>query len=639
MDTIADEIDTQLTNNNDETEPLHSIPLDERILDLVRRCPPPSSQSPTPSSTRRHVVRPALLASELGLSIEDATRELCGLLSAVGGGDDGASFEFERVGSRSANSAPNEDVAAKANDNTATMTMVFTFPHDFEARARRNRRKVDFRRRLHSLTIGCIKFLKIVTAFGLIISLAVLIIAGIFLLVAAIVALARGGGSAGGGGGGGGGFRNNHPLMHRLRFLFYQLRQILWFYAIFGGGGSSTNQDPFMREVAGDLALMMSVCCGNPFHPFFWMRVSGMGRRGARLSERLNRGWGRDFPSGGFRSWGINDANARNEFSGIAMTRVRPREDSSRDTLQQKPRLVSITSSSQSETEEQRGLLSIAVEFLFGPSKRDSSEIHLSPSQDLDKWKFKASILISLCIEHNGSICLRDLLPFVDDPPSSIEDCSAISEALKIITYFNGKPVETNDDSQSSGLNARFCFPELMAEIEFDLNSASRQFHTFSTSDYAPPSSSNANSSFTSILYNEAGQDETVHSSGDVPRYLYERPFVLTQLTRRQFGQCIVLGLLNFIGIVWVQNAIMPGGLFYLPLDASSSISSRHWKRSSNSGWVIFSYTFMGLLKLLRFYAVLFFVLPFSRLLVVLIRNVVVTRRNERRSNFCRVEL
>eukprot|EP00569_Conticribra_weissflogii_P007897 CAMPEP_0171349614 /NCGR_PEP_ID=MMETSP0878-20121228/34121_1 /TAXON_ID=67004 /ORGANISM="Thalassiosira weissflogii, Strain CCMP1336" /LENGTH=188 /DNA_ID=CAMNT_0011854301 /DNA_START=62 /DNA_END=624 /DNA_ORIENTATION=- len=188
MDTNAADIDTQVTTNNDETEPLNSVPLDERILDLVRRCPPPSSQAST-----RHVIRPALLASELGLSVEDATRELCGLLSAVGGGENGASFEFERVGGLSADSAPGGDSAAKASNNNATMTMVFTFPHNFEARARRHRRKVDFRRKFQSFSVGFIKVVKIVTAFGLIISLAVLIIAGICLLAAAIVALARGG--------------------------------------------------------------------------------------------------------------------------------------------------------------------------------------------------------------------------------------------------------------------------------------------------------------------------------------------------------------------------------------------------------------------------------------------------------------
>jgi len=425
-------------------------------------------------------------------------------------------------------------------------------------------------------------------------------------------------------------------LMHRLKFLFYQLRQILWFYAIFGGVGSSSNQDPFMREVAGDLALMMSICCGNPFHPFFWMRISGMRRRGAGLHERLHRGWGLGFSRGGFRRWGNNDANDPNEFNGIAMTRGGSWSDNSRDTLQPNQRLVARPTSSQSESDDQRGLLSIAVEFLFGPSKLDSSEIYWLSSQDLEKWKFKASVLISLCIEHNGSICLRDLLPFVDDPPSLTEDSSAITEALEIVTYFNGKPVDNDDGGGSLGLNARFCFPELMAEMEYDLNSASRNFLTISTSEYAPPSSTNTNYSIGSILYKEEDEVGTVDFSCDIPRYLYERPFVLTQLTRRQFGQCMLLGLLNFIGIVWVQNAMMPGGLLELPSDSSSGIRIRQRKRLTNSGWAIFSFMIMALLKVLRFYALLFFVLPVFRLVIVLIRNVGVARRNERRASFCR---
>ena len=62
-------------------------PLDERILSAVRL------SKRDADGLRR--VAPARLSSELGLSVEDATRELCGLLAAVGGT---AGFAFERVG-------------------------------------------------------------------------------------------------------------------------------------------------------------------------------------------------------------------------------------------------------------------------------------------------------------------------------------------------------------------------------------------------------------------------------------------------------------------------------------------------------------------------------------------------------------
>ena len=90
--------DDQAADNGEEEEPLNSPPLDERILELVRHVP-------SENDSRCHTVRPAHLASEIGLSDEDATRELCGLLSAVGGGNDGASFIFEKL------YVPGEDLA------------------------------------------------------------------------------------------------------------------------------------------------------------------------------------------------------------------------------------------------------------------------------------------------------------------------------------------------------------------------------------------------------------------------------------------------------------------------------------------------------------------------------------------------
>ena len=105
------------------------------------------------------------------------------------------------------------------------------------------------------------KALKVFTAFGLVISLAVLIVAAICVLVAALIAMARGGNG-----------HHRNGLMHRVRYLFLQLRSILWLYAICGSAVDG-NQDPFLREVAGDAALMLSLFCGNPMHPFFWVSL------------------------------------------------------------------------------------------------------------------------------------------------------------------------------------------------------------------------------------------------------------------------------------------------------------------------------------------------------------------------------
>ena len=84
------EISSQVSE--EEGEHLAAAAPDIDILELVR-----NSSSENNEDKHCHVVRPAQLVSSLGLSIEDATRELCGLLSAVGGGEDGASFVFEKV--------------------------------------------------------------------------------------------------------------------------------------------------------------------------------------------------------------------------------------------------------------------------------------------------------------------------------------------------------------------------------------------------------------------------------------------------------------------------------------------------------------------------------------------------------------
>ncbi|KAL9188731.1 hypothetical protein ACHAXT_007109 [Thalassiosira profunda] len=569
---IEDSDDERAALSSDAAE---GTPLDERILSIVRRVPK--------NAEGRRTIRPALLASELGLSVEDATKELCGLLSAVGGGEDGASFVFERV------EMPGVD-GGKAAAATTT-TMVFSFPEDFAARAKRFRRSAEWKQRLHALTVGVVKAVKVFTAFGLIISLAVLIIAGICLLVAAVIALARGGH-------GGGGHRN-HPLMHRLRYLFFQLRQILWLYAICGSAVDG-NQDPFMREVAGDLAFMLSLCCGNPMHPFFWFRVGGMRRRWARV--RRTRGWG------GYDG----------EMDGITMMREGAWGGDNDQSAQPSRRGSSFNSA-----EQQRGLLSIAVEFLFGPSDAPSGSSGMPPPKELEKWKFRAYIVMTLSTTSEGNgVSLRDLLPYVDNPPASAEDPSAIRETLRIVTYFNGRPVDS--DEASSGLDARFCFPEIVSEMDC------QRLVTLGGSKFAPPAFSGSRP-LSTILYRDEGADfgSSENASGGIPDYLYEQPLVLTELSREHFGQCALLGLLNFVGVIWIRNAMAPGGLLEL-----SAARSRN-----GSLMALASILVLKLMNVLRFYAVLFFMLPFCRLVIVLVRNWLVERRNKRRLSFVRSEM
>ena len=569
----------------DEQAPLdnNSQPLDEHILAIIRK-------TKKDEHNGHRTIRPALLASELGLSVEDATIELCGLLSAVGGGINGASFVFEKV-----------DMPGQVDgiSNKAT-TMVFTFPHDFEVRAKKYRRQSDMKQRLKVIITGLVKFIKVFTAFGLIISLAVLIIAGICLLVAAVIALARGGHNGGGG-------HRNHPLMHRLRYLFFQLRQILWLYAICGSAVDG-NQDPFMRECAGDFAFMMSMFCGNPMHPFFWFRVGGMRRRWARV--RRTRGWG-DSNGTVDAFWTRGDGSGRS-----IMRRGTWGDDNEEDRLMNQ---------SSSSGDQQRGLLSIAVEFLFGHDGNSSDD-------NLQSWKFRASVIISLSTTSEGNgVSLRELLPFVGNPPASADHPSAIRETLRLVTYFNGQPVSGIDSESSGGIDARFCFPELVSEMNYS------KLLAIGSSEFAPPSqhSIENRANISSILYKEDQEYDfgsSDNASNGTPEYLYEQPLMLTQLSRTQFGQCVLLGILNFVGIIWVQNALSPGGMFPLPISDKSISGGRSLIAFS-------SVLLLKLLNILRFYSKLFLLLPFSRMIIVVVRNLFVDKRNKRRKGFVRAEL
>ena len=119
-----------------------------------------------------------------------------------------------------------------------------------------------------------------------------------------------------------------------------------------------------------------------------------------------------------------------------------------------------------------------------------------------------------------------------------------------------------------------------------------------------------------------------------MPEYLYEQPIVLTELSRQQFGQCIVLGLLNLLGIMWSRSALLPGGLLEVRMAEKSS-------RTSGSGSLIAIATFLllKLLNVLHFYSRFYFVVPLCRLVIILIRNQYANTRNKRRLAFVRSEL
>jgi hypothetical protein len=506
-------------------------PLDERIINIVKT---------TPDRT----IRPARLAAALGVSVNDACAELCGLLRAVGAGQDGASFRFESV--------------------EGQHVMVFTFPPDFERRARRKRSQETLRNIISSGALVAIKLLKVVTALGLILSLLILSVAAMMALVAALVALSRAGHQ-------GGGHRNN--LMRQLRILCFNMRELMWCYAVFGPTGTREGQDPFMREIAYDMALVSSVCCGNPGNIFFWMRAHQLGRRRRRA----------------YQGWSGNRIDT--DVEGVTLIR--------RGTWSHEEEEDEREGSSESGAERHRGLLSVAVEFLFG-----TTPFYPGPSES-DRWKLRADVLVQLASANGAEgLPLDELAPYVDSPPASLDDsASIIAQGLMVVMHFNGTPTNGQDDE--SATKSRFLFPELMAESSV-------------VGRYEAPLDDD--DTWASLLYAKESDLSPRPKSLDTPPTLKEAYYKFTTLSLHQLVHCTLLGCLNLIGVLWLGQVISKGGI----LEVQDSNPLAGFLRK-------------GLMPILRFYAVLFFGLPGGRLLLILVLNYIRRKRNLRRENLARV--
>ena len=572
----------QAENENEEEEDSSSFtrnkiggkPLDERILDLIASIPD-------------RTIRPGRLVAEFGLSVEDASAELCGLLAAVGAE---ATFRFERT--TTSNSSNN------INDNkNNTLTMVFTFPPDFAKRARRKRRHQTYRQVAWQTWLGVVHLLKIITALGLILSLLIVSIAAVAALMAAVVALSsqRGGND-----------RQRGALLHQVRLLFYSIRQLLWCYAVWGPtttGGSDNNdeQDPFLREVAYDTALLCSVCCGNPGSIFYWMRMNQLQQR----RHRLFRGW-----AGNRNRENGQDFGVPSSVPGVTLVRINSNNNST-------------SSSAVFAGGEHRGFLSVAVEFLFGP-------IPFAPGPtEPEKWVLRSAAVIQLSTNtgytssgltasDTAGVTLEALAPYLDDPPASPHDTAKIvAQGLGIVAHFNGIPAAAAFPVESSNgvvvddpRKARFVFPELMAESAF----------VATHYDYTTTTLDGDNGSWQAMLYttDDAQMRRTPRVAAKcVPSYLKEERYRFTQLTLKQLLHCLALGTLNWLGVLWLHQSVAPGGILQLPPSTTSWFAA-----------LIRS----GLLPTLHFYARLFFILPAGRLLLVMALNRRRHERNQRRA-------
>eukprot|EP00526_Cylindrotheca_closterium_P008816 CAMPEP_0113606984 /NCGR_PEP_ID=MMETSP0017_2-20120614/3145_1 /TAXON_ID=2856 /ORGANISM="Cylindrotheca closterium" /LENGTH=514 /DNA_ID=CAMNT_0000515563 /DNA_START=166 /DNA_END=1707 /DNA_ORIENTATION=+ /assembly_acc=CAM_ASM_000147 len=500
------------TSSVEDEEIIEAESLRSRILSIVK-------------DSENYTIRPGKLSSELGISMDEANAELCGLLKAVG---KGSSFHFEDIG--------------------GVNTMVFVFPPDFEKRAFRSERNEDFKTLLLDALQVAVKIAKVLTAFGLILSTVIVSIAGMVALVAALVALSRGGGDS----------RHARASVSRqIHHLFITIRQLLWCYAMFGPTGDD-EQDPFFREAAYDTWLILSLCCGNPSSMWFWLRARHLRHR----RRRYARGWA---PS----NYNVFE-DSPSDLEGVSLIRRGAWGEEQNVPIPQ-------------ATEEHRGLLSIAVEFLFGPNSNPG------PTEE-EKWKLRGAIIVDKSLSRNGSLSLRELAPFVDSPPSNWENKrQIISEGLLIVTHFNGRPSRGSKDEDLS--TAAFDFPELVSESRYSTH-------------YSGPGQEELTALEQKSLFFVT--EKTISSSNrdelnPLPEFLYEEYKSLTKLTRKQFFHCFAVALLNLIGVIWFAQSLEPGGI----LDQSLG------QVSSTLRW--------SLIPILLFYAKFFFSIPAMRLVYILI--------------------
>ena len=516
MALVAMEIDT--TTDDDDQKPLG-----ERVIAAIESLPD-------------RTIRPARLAALLGLSVNEACAELCGLMAAVGGGTDGASFTFAHVNS--------------------TPVMVFSFPPDFAARALKYRTRQERWRRLSDAARLTAKCLKIITAFGLILSLFILLVCAILGVGTVLVATSqndRGG-------------RGRALVLRQLHALLYTGRQLLWCWALFGpSAAEDDNHDPFLRETAYDLALLCSLCCGNPGSIFFWMRAQQWRER---RRHRLYRGWGGQTSA--TNRWGNSDSNAYG-IEGVTLLRGTERITNATD---------------------HRGVLSVAVEFLFGPTP-----FH-PPHEVEDKWKLRSAVIVQTCTT-KGGITLRQLAPYADQPPPTLRANSVIvQQGLIQVAHFNGMPKQANELPSE----ALFVFPELVSE-------------SATVMAYDPRPDDAYNGSFLDMLYSHPQTENGRRMTRPELASFWNEPYYhFTKLTSSQFMYCLFLGFLNAFGVFWLAQSLHPNG-------ALGPLIQGTLRR----------FLVDGLVPVLSFYAQLFFVLPTFRLVWVWYLNIVRRQRNNLR--------
>jgi hypothetical protein len=475
-------------------------------------------------------------------------------------------------------------------------------PPDFQQRFRRNRRRSELKDVLRELGILLFKTIKVVTALGLFLSLLIVGVAALVAAVTALVAMTRYGGGGHGNAAGGSRYLRQH-----VRTACDAFRNCLWCYAVFMpgnlnlGNGAGPNTDPFFRSLAADLSLLCGCLRGNPFSVWYWLHFRQRMRRQRQHTAPAYHGIHR------MGRWGSAD-----DERGVDSTRYL--SDSS----------GSSSADYASALGGERGLLSVAAEFLFGPTP-------FAPGPTpTERWRLRARVIVDASAR--GPVSLADLSPFVDDPPASLLDHSkVVGQGLLLVSHFRGSP--SLSTSKSSGtapeedVNVRgspqstFVFPELLAESSFlsgsllSVDGSSTIEPTWTKNLLYDAHNNNIASS--SALPSNSAPALGRGSSAKVPSFLVERQYQLTTLTQQQFVVCAILVTINGLGVLWLRQSLCGGGVLQMGKNPTQSAV----------GYLLCRIV----VPVLHFYSIVFVALPLARLALIALWNVQIQRRNRRR--------
>lgn len=339
------------------------------------------------------------------------------------------------------------------------------------------------------------------------------------------------------------------------------IRQFLWCYVAWGQG-LDNGQDPFIRETAHNLALFSNVILSSPGNIWWWISVG-------RLRERQQRSRG---------TW-------RHIFQ----------------QQQQQYQQQEAEYGTHTENDHQRGILSVAVEFLFGPTP-------FSPGpSNLDKWKLRELVILSLSSDNeSNSVRLEQLLPYIDYPVPNKDSHDNLVSCLSIVTHFGGVPIGQSE-TERLHLKMRFSFPELLSESK-------HSYRDLSISTLARTDDHFDMRTFFFVPTVQLSSPLNMRQPNGF--YLIEHMHRLTKLDKRQFTQCIMLNAINYVGIIILFKSIGKGGSLEVQDAATYTVLS-------------------SFLSILDFYAKLFFAIPTVRGILIAYLNYKRSQRNKQRSNFC----